>query len=368
MRRLLITTVTLAGLLLLGTPAIAQESVEPHPPGEPTDPPPVPEPIAPFPEAPLCAIHDVRAYHGLWDAALGCHYNHHHGDDPRVTDDLFGPSLFSLMGGEISHPWQTFSDAGYENDLKHAGYFWHVRRDLPCPSRGCITDFRVLVHQHPSGRDAAVRYHSAVFEANVLDRQTGRPGYIQVPGMWVDFGDLHIDGVPVLDVPGNGNRHKQHTSATRGATPQIIWYGASQQTLEGRQGFVRVSTSIHDVWDFTSLADPSASDDFVCWPDPRCRANATVLRPHLLTVSIPFQVRAVVDPDGDGIADWTGWTDRYGAIASGCGSPSLDCVPVMMRGIHVEVNYECEAVCGQSFRDHDIYFLGRPSGWSQPVP
>lgn len=362
MRLAQIAGITFAGTLLLSVPARAQVPFD-----QPDAPPPL-VPVAPYPEAPLCDSHDNRAYHGLWDSVRGCHYDHHHGDDPHTVDDLFGTSLFTLMGGDISHPWQTFSDAGYENDLKHAGYFWHVRRDLTCLERGCMTAFRVLVHQHPTGRDAAVRYHSGVLEANVLDLETGRPGFIQVPGMWVDFGDLLVDGVDVLDVAGNGNRHKQHGSAAQGFGSQIIWYGASQVALEGGQGFVRISTSIHDPWDFTSPVDPSNTEDFVCWPLRRCPSNATLLRPHLITVSIPGRWRHIVDPDHDGVADWTGWTDRYGVITTGCGSPSLDCVPVTMRGLDVRVQYACEEECGLSYRDYDVYFDGVTAGWNQPVP
>jgi hypothetical protein len=381
MPRVSILTCVLGVSLLSGSPS-AQKPVplggsgKPTKPTTPTTPatpptptpPTTPAPGAPYAAAPLCDDHDKRTYHGLWNAAKRCHYDHHHGDNPRAVDDLFGTSLFSLLGGEVSHPWQTYSEAGYENDLKHAGYFWHVRRDMPCEGRGCVTSFRVLVHQHPTGRDAAVRHHSGVVEANVLDTETGRPGYVQVPGVWLDFGDLLVDGATVLDVEGNGNRHKQHSSAQSGSQPQLIWYGASQEEFDGRQGFVRVSTSIHDAWDFTNPRAPSATDDYVCWPATNCPANATLLRPHLITVSVPSTVRDVVDPDGDGVADWNGWTDRYGVVKTSCGSPSLDCVPVILRGVHVQVNYKCEGACAQSYRDHDVYIGGQSAGWNQPVP
>ena len=193
--------------------------------------------VAPYASAPPCRFHNNRAFHTLWNKVEGCHYDHHHGDNPHEVDDIFGTSLFSLMGGEISHPWQTFSTAGYENDLKHAGYFWHVRRDLqPQPGQdrhprqnAYIKAFRVLVHQHPSGRDAAVRFHSGVFEALVADVETGQEGYIQIPGMWVDFGHLLVDGKKAIDVgtTAEPGRHKQHHSY---GTPQIIWYGASEST------------------------------------------------------------------------------------------------------------------------------------------
>src|SRR4029453_5027771 len=270
----------------------------------------------PYESAPACTTHNNRAFHTLWNPFEGCHYDPHHGDNPHELDDLFGTSLFTLMGGEISHPWQTFSDAGVENTLKHAGYFWHVRRDLqPTPGQqGYIKAFRLLVHQHPTGRDAAVRFHSGVFEALVADVETQTEGYIQIPGMWIDFGHLNVDGRRGLDVaPGaEPGRQKQHTSH---GTPEIIWYGASEAThtpdFFGRlpRGFVTISTSVHDVWDYTSPFTPSGTDDYACYGNPNCRQNATLLRPHLIGVQIAPILRPIVDPDGDGIANWSGFTD-----------------------------------------------------------
>jgi len=330
----------------------------------------------PYPSAPACAFHNDRAFHALWNSAEGCHYDHHHGDDPHVVDDIFGTSLFDLMGGEISHPWQTFSAAGKENDLKHAGYFWHVRRGLqPEPGqRAYIKAFRVLVHQHPSGRDAEVRFHSGAMEALVIDARTGERGTIQIPGMWIDFGHLLVDGAKLEDVglTAEPGRHKQHHSF---GAPQIIWYGATEAThtpdSRGRipRGFVSVSTSIHDAWDFTSADNPSAIDDFACFPRRRCQNNATLLRPHLIVVQVPPTLMSLVDPDRNGIADWKGFTDRYGVPVQGCAAASLDCVPVTLKGVKTNIgSYRCNRACGSSFREHDIYFDGRTSGWSQPVP
>jgi hypothetical protein len=332
--------------------------------------------FAPYESAPACTTHNKRAFHTLWNPIDGCHYDHQHGDNPHDVDDLFGTSLFTLMGGEVSHPWQTFSDAGYENDLKHAGYFWHVRRDLQAaPGQdGYIKAFRVLVHQHPTGRDAAVRFHSTVFEASVVEVATGAEGYIQIPGMWIDFGHLKVDGKIVLDVgkEAEPGRHKQHSSF---GTPQLIWYGASEAThtpdFFGRipRGFISVSTSVHDAWDFTSPYNPSSTEDYVCYGNPQCRQNATFLRPHFMVVHIPRELVPLLDPDGDGIADWSGYTDRYGVPVQNCLAASLDCVPVTMRGISTRVdNYMCDKQCENQYRDYDIYFNGRTAGWSQPVP
>ena len=76
-----------------------------------------------------------------------------------------------------------------------------------------------------------------------------------------------------------------------------------------------------------------------------------------------------MDPDGDGVADWIGFTDRYGVPVTGCRVASLDCVPVTLQGIKTKIGaYRCDRECGRSYRDYDIYFDRRSSGWSQPVP
>lgn len=357
--------------------------------------------VDPYPNAPACMGHNRRAFHTLWNAFEGCHHTHQHGDNPHAVDDILNPlaiaetgkTIYQWMGAdlgpegtaEISHPWQTFSDAGLENDLKHAGYAWHVRRDIPCagvPSP-CITAFRTLVHQHASGRDATVRYHSYVFEAATSDG-----GYIMYNG-WADFGDLHIpEGNIVVNVPDNhdsnggctgAGRHKQHGP---GGDPQIIWYGASQQVHGacGPRGFITLSVSVHDVWDYTSQTSPAAFEDYVCYPAPNCQANGTSYRAHLISVNMITRFAFIYDATGR--ANWTGYADRYGLPRTDgiCTEPSVDCAPVIFRNLRRNYNYQTANAATANLRiDHDIYFCGQQvcgardrdsvtSGWSQPVP
>ncbi len=353
------------------TPTRTQPSATQVPPASPTA---GTGNIAPYPSAPLCAAHDNRAYHSLWNSAQGCHYDHQHGDEPHALYDLLCTDIYTKMGGEISYPWQTFSAAGLENDLKHAGYFWHVRRDMPCDTSPCISAFRTLVHQHASGRDATVRYHSYVFEAVTSDG-----GYILFGG-WADFGDLHSpEGHIVINELGNVDsnnqssdapgRHKQHSPS---GSPQIIWYGASQQVIDQNhpRGFITLSTSIHDVWDYTNPADPSSFTDYVCFGNPRCTANATTLRPHLIGISMVNMWNGLIDPDQNGRADWSGYADRYGRLLpSTCPAYNVDCAPVIFRNLRTGQNYSsANSHTAASYRDYDIYFNGQTSGWSQPVP
>lgn len=345
----------------------------------------VPQPGQPYADAPACPpeVHNKRKFHTLWNQERGCHYDHHHGDNPHEldSDSTFGTSLYAKMGGadiDISYPWQTFSDAGLENDLKHAGYFWHVRKDIPCTKGDpCITAFRTLVHQHPTGRDATVRYHSYVFEAKTSDG-----GYFLLGG-WVDFGDLHSpEGTVIVDVQGNhdsrlGNgagRHKQHTPTTG----SIIWYGASQIRVDENypRGFVTLSSTISDAWDKTDPNDPARSDDYICYglvPIGRCRINATTLRPHLISINMIRDFDAIIrDPSDSQRASFDGYADRYGrplAPGHGCTSYSENCAPMVMRNLRLGYNYQtADSHTALSFRDYDIYFGNLSAGWNQPVP
>ncbi|MBZ0303776.1 MAG: hypothetical protein K8J31_28810, partial [Anaerolineae bacterium] len=104
------------------------------------------------------AEHDPTKWHSLVNLEAKCHYDHQHGDDPSYVNDIFGEpgGWFQSPGQSISFPWQTFpaqtpteSNAGYlgtgkmENEAKHEGYYWVVRRDQPCTTdtgQNCVKD------------------------------------------------------------------------------------------------------------------------------------------------------------------------------------------------------------------------------------
>jgi hypothetical protein len=152
------------------------------------------------------AEHDPTKWHTLVNIQAKCHYDHMHGDDPTYVNDIFGePGVwFNSTGQSISYPWQTFpaatateGNAAYvaqkrmENDLKHEGYVWVVRRNQPCPNGNCVTDFRIQTHAIFAAHDMPVRYHSFSLEAR-LCLQASNPsscGIVRYGG-WVDTGRL----------------------------------------------------------------------------------------------------------------------------------------------------------------------------------
>lgn len=332
-------------------------------------------PIDPFAAAPLCPTHDDRAWHGLWDAERGCHYDHHHGSDPHALDGIFGTELFDEMGGEISHPWQTMGADGQtpENSAKHHGYYWIVLSGLPCTATNRITDVRALVHQHAE-LDFSVRYHSMVMQARGCDPEHGV--WTAQLGGWHDRGDALVNGVPVPpfgDVVNDGNLEAQHGSASG----TQVWYTCLHGELVLHNCIARASLSIQDAWDPTSASNPTQTGDYICYPNPRCRFNATLLRSHLVAVEVIESLAAVVDTDNDGLANWEGYANRWGTPVEGCSAISLDCIPMKFENLPVNTNYICDAVCSQIFVEHDVYFCNgvwctasspgaRPSGWQQP--
>ena len=142
--------------------------------------------IQPFAGAPACneigVAHDDRAWHGIWNYAYGCHWDHEHKQDPHELDHIFGTEYYSLAGGELSYPWQTFAGSGEsfeayqpgtptENSGKHQGYAWHhFTNGLEICDQSlilgtqCIDSFRVQTHQIGGELGALTRFHSVYVE------------------------------------------------------------------------------------------------------------------------------------------------------------------------------------------------------------
>jgi len=362
-------------------------TAEPSPTPEPTpEPSPTPEPTStlepleaatldapqemipgpPYPEAPLCPDHDPRTYHALWDSARGCHYDHHHGDDPHAVDDIFGTDYYSWAGGSISYPWQTVNTQTgcLENDCKHNGYIWLVRRDQPCQSaytHGCVVAFRALVHAMPSAHDTSVRYHSAWLEALVCREDDPSVCGIFRSGGWQDTGDLSIDRTRVIDYPNSFNRIKLHY-LTIGNSHSGTWYAGSPGGQEQRGGMWSVAVELGDMWGPLDPADPSRVQYYCTDPSVDCRWNGSTYQPHNIAVGFPPRFRRLVDPDGNRVADYRGYADRWGTPVSGCTTVGLDCVPLIFE--HVPLGYDYQGRF--DYREYDVLFGRQTSGWLQP--
>ena len=351
------------GSAVASTTAAVSPSPTATPPSSPT---PGPGGIAAYPSAPLCPDHDPRTYHALWDPVRGCHYDHHHGDDPHTVDDVFGEDYYDWAGGSISYPWQTFSAATgcTENDCKHKGYVWVVRRDLTCFSafgNGCVVAFRGLVHAMSTAHDTSVRYHSAWLEAKVCREDAPTVCGIFRSGGWQDTGDLFIDRVPVLDYPNNFNRFKLHYLNT-GNAHFGTWYSGSPGGEEARGGMWGVTLELGDMWGPLDPADPPHVQYFCADPLAKCAHNGSRYQPHVISVGFPPRFQRIVDPDRDGTANYEGFADRWGTPVTGCQAVSLNCVPLVIESVPTRYNYQGRF----DYREYDILFDRQTAGWILP--
>jgi hypothetical protein len=281
------------------------------------------------------------------------------------VDDIFGTAYYSWAGGSISYPWQTFNSTTgcTENDCKHTGYVWLVRRDQPCVSTfgtGCVTDFRALAHAMSSAHDTSVRYHSAWVEMRVCPLDQPNNCGIFRSGGWQDTGDLLIDDVAVIDVPNNNTRVKRH-HVNLGNSHFGTWYSGSPGGEEELGGFWSVVVELGDMWGPLDPADPNRLQFFCPDPTTNCRSNGSRYQPHLIGLAFPPRFTRIVDPDGDGVANYNGYADRYGLPVSGCSSPGLDCVPLIIE--HVPMGYQYQGRF--DYREYDIFFGRQSSGWIQ---
>ncbi len=321
--------------------------------------------------------HDRHKWHTLVDPVLKCHYDHHHGDDPNYVSDIFGEpgAWFGVPGQSLSYPWQTFpaqsktegneqhiAQGTMENDIKHEGYMWVVRRDQPCQAGdGCITDFRLQVHAIIGAHDATVRWHSYSLELRVCaDGNRPETCGIARHGGWTDTGRLFITPENVLDCshsteeifislpadtqfypldrPESRDEARCHPTVTQlpaypSPKPIVEWWTFQH----GRARFqLRSFDPIGNI-----KRDAPAEWSFYCtYGDTNCRYNQTIMSVWIGYVyTIPEfpdfgafgHIRA--DSNGDGKADFSGFTNRFGELVGNCTTAGLDCVPIEMNGM-----------------------------------
>lgn len=326
------------------------------------------QPGEPYVGAPLCPTHDETQWHGLWNAAGGCHYDHTHNADPAQVNDIFGAAGAWTGGLTISYPWQT----PRENQLKHQGYKYAVGAGLPCvqdtyeyvaPQPDCVRAYRIEHHALGGPLDAVVRFHSYFAEVQVCRRDGSACGIVRTGGH-SDYGILHVPykeawiPLPEKDPPevwqfmndrGQVNLNvdpyrayntlalmKQmrspestcKTCAGPGRELRTTWAGVTQfghaDWAVGNQivGF--------QFWTFDDWGgfDPNNLADYqlVC-PDAQCRFNSS--EHALYTVSV--NIAPELDDDGDGIVNYNGFTDLNGNLSTSCAAVGQNCAPLIIE-------------------------------------
>lgn len=342
----------------------------------------------------VCPSHDPNKWHTLVDPVRKCHYDHHHGDDPHFVADLLGQpgAWFGDSGRSISYPWMTFNFNGQannvptassqmENDYKHEGYYWVVRRGMPCngiEQQGglCVRDYRVLFHMAQTTMDFPVRFHSYSMEAIICRENGAAPCGVYRIGGWMDTGVLARQTTPNGALT-EGCAVNGPEAGTRVSLPSDEWIeqfecgtvGQNQsrcsnpgggnnnwrchQAFRGIQQLPAKGSAELATWFAHDLADRARYQisffDPIAELNPANPASPTLTTDSLLCTGvncrhtgsmvngIPGYAVVVadrgghtVDSNNDGVADLRGYTNRWGERVSGCTRASLDCVPVEM--------------------------------------
>lgn len=330
-------------------------------------------PEAPYPDAPACPSHDPLAWHGLWDAARGCHYNHHHGDDPRMVDDIFGVDYLNATGGELQMWWQPAGVNPVDTARKHNALFWLVRRDQPCTSEfgaGCITDFRAQVHAlaspvdqyriDPATGQMGGSFHVARIEARVcLLSDPNTCGIARLASRQY-LGDVLVDGQVLWNFPDPREMFDTRTPRpislnywTIGQRSFSTWYPVMPS------GLLRIATEFGDVWSAVNPANPTAVELL------GGANNASNLQPHVIGIDIPARYVARLDPDSNSVVDYQGYVDSNGFFQDACSAAGPGCIPVSYEGVPIPPAQPGRS--GYQFRgdarEYDVLFGRNSSGW-----
>lgn len=316
--------------------------------------------------------HNPDQWHPLVDPVTGCHYNHEHKHDPNQVNDIFGSPGVWFGGASLSYPWET----PHENHEKHEAYSWMVRRGVPSHGRETwIQAFRLQVHATTAPFMAdngalhggyLARFHSYSLEAQVCN-QSGQCGLVRTGG-WIDFGNLEINGYGAIPLPGeeeavddNGRRriHYFHQDPELRKESQFgapfFWYGR-QRPNSPPWGNVPLNPILIAV----STTDASVNVDpdrlyellFFC-PEHDCNKNDSTIQAHVVQFSIPNAYA-----DSNGRVNLSAYTNRYGELVTGCTTPSLNCVPLLIEN--------APATSGPVQHRDDTHLLDHPnSGYDE---
>ncbi len=340
---------------------------------------------------PLCPSHDATQWHALIDTVRQCHYDHTHNANPDDGDAVFGAPAAAWGGQTISFPWST---SPRENVDKHGGMKWAVRLNMPCVLTAnyngitpinCLRDARIEYHLVASLMDGLARFHGYYLEYNICQYPSYTACGVLRIGGWADFGILNapyagprvyrpggtVDfglaslfgglGVPLTetyaaDTPdldnialvGQSNPINPYVSMPNladvtnpGFVPQQVWSmnAVNVSNTNGTNPFAGFLVRIFDAWDALDTTNVN-SLHFFC-RDGSCDRNGSQHSLAGMQAHIPPEW----DTNGDGFADVSGYTNRYGQLVSGCSVIGLDCVPFSAVGVPVGYTQHDDNAC-----------------------
>lgn len=346
-------------------------------PPTPTDTPsPAPPLFTPYPAAPACDTHSNSEFHTLWNAELGCHYDHEHGQNPFTSDVAAafpGFDLFALLGNvQVGH---TNPSSPMENTHKHGGNKWNVQIHHPQTCAGfesAATGVDGSVIQfHGFGDyaiEAEVRIHSTV--ALLRQCKASNPadyGYVFVNQLQ-DYGQritpyqgtiLPYPNQPVPAFPSPSGPYlsmdcidltaphvaqcRDSLALAQASDANSIW--TSKPTGEGHSDSAPIFKLLWRVRDTYRLFDWNdqayplnffwlCSGDGGATYDPlACRYNNTTTQAH--------EVAGIIPDAWDNLAGWDsnpavgrvtaeGYLDIAGDINPDCAAPDINCFPIKL--------------------------------------
>lgn len=99
--------------------------------------------------------------------------------------------------------------------------------------------------------------------------------------------------------------------------------------------------------------------NFFC-PDWDCKLNNSTIQAHVVGFGVP----SAFDPDGNDLANYSGYTDRYGVLTNGCTTPSLDCVPLLVENAPVgQVQHRDDQDLGINPSGEKDFDISPPGEW-----
>jgi len=345
--------------------------------------------FTPWPSAPACAAHDNSTFHTLWDAALGCHYNHEHGEDPFtqvVTDTFPGFDLFSLLCDvEIGH---CNPSSPMENTHKHGGFKWQVDFNIPCEvfesAQWCVTNAAIQYHDFgDSSIEMEARIHSALALVKACNPSNPNDcGYLYV-AQHVDYGQrvsqyqgdimpyteaggctsavgCQPNPVPAYAAPlGPYNTIDRYGTCT-GCRPSLQFVVDRRANANGvwtskngpdvgplGSGMLSVLFRVRDMYQLKNDADNSypftfgwlcSSNGGATYNPAACRYTNSTARVHEIAGVIPVEWDNLVGFDTNpavGRITAEGFVTRFGVLNTACTQAGGDCFPVKMVNMFV---------------------------------
>ena len=333
---------------------------------------------ASYPEAPLCPTHDPTKWHGLWDSARGCHYDHEHGTSPftpQVAAAFPGFDLRSLLCGiEIGH---CVPSGPMEHTHKHGGFKWNVALGHP---HGCeghegspIGVDTSVIEYHAFG-DYSIEFGTRIHSALAMLRQC-KPdnptdyGYVFID-QHVDYGQ-RVSAYQGLMLPYPDNPSPSYASGlapyftidcifcgSKTDTRQAIletnnnasstWTSDPKELVGSGSHLFEILFRVRDTYQVLDHRDPASPYTFVwlCSNDegltyaaqPGCRYNNSTTAVHEVNGTIPVAWDNLPGFDTNpaiGRITANGYVTHFGELNRACAAAGTDCHPIKLVNAYV---------------------------------